>query len=63
MPTILVDDLPAELDQDHQKTLVDLLANIPSQKIITSIDTGPSRFLSDARMFHVEHGQVSPIRK
>ncbi|MEJ2316909.1 MAG: DNA replication/repair protein RecF [Gammaproteobacteria bacterium] len=63
MPTILVDDLPAELDLDHQKTLLDLLANIPSQKIITSIDSGPSRFVSDARMFHVEHGQVSLIRK
>ncbi len=58
MPTILVDDLPAELDSGHQKRLLDLLAEIPSQKIITSIDPDPSGFVRNARLFHVEHGQV-----
>jgi len=62
MPTILVDDLPAELDQEHQKTLLELLANIPSQKIITSIAPDPARFVSNCRMFHVEQGQVEITR-
>jgi DNA replication and repair protein RecF len=63
MPTILVDDLPAELDRDHQKTLLGLLADIPSQKIITSIDPGPAGFVSNCRMFHVEQGQVQLSRE
>ena len=58
MPTILVDDLPAELDRDHQKTLLQLLAMIPSQKIITSIDPNPASYVRDYRLFHVEHGEV-----
>jgi len=59
MPTILVDDLPAELDRKHQETLLDLLSTIPSQKIITSIDTSPCEYVSDGRLFHVEQGQIS----
>ena len=58
MPTILVDDLPAELDRDHQKTLLQLLAIIPSQKLITSIDPNPASYVRDYRLFHVEHGEV-----
>ena len=60
MPTILVDDLPSELDDEHQKTLIKLLEQIPSQKIITSIKADAGRFPESARLFHVEHGRVCP---
>jgi DNA replication and repair protein RecF len=63
MPTILIDDLPAELDRAHQETLIELLANIPSQKLITSIDPDLAGLVSDGRMFHVEHGKVHLSRE
>ena len=61
MPVILIDDLPSELDSDHQRTLLDLLNRTPSQKIITSIDAGLGNLVQEARLFHVEHGVVSPV--
>lgn len=58
-PTILVDDLPSELDYNHQLTLLKLLNAIPSQKIITSIDDHICRFGNERKVFHVEQGTVT----
>ena len=61
MPIILIDDLPSELDIEHQRTLLDLLDTTPSQKIITGIDEGLCNLVQKGRLFHVEHGVVTPI--
>ena len=57
--TVLVDDLPAELDAGIRDKLLMLLANTQAQVFITSTD--PALFSIDnevSGVFHVEHGQV-----
>lgn len=60
----LVDDLPSELDQQHRQALCQLLENLNCQVFITSIDK--DLMIQDwsasttVKMFHVEHGQITP---
>lgn len=60
----LVDDLPSELDQQHRKALCQLLENLNCQVFITSIDKDLMIHdwseATSVKMFHVEHGQITP---
>ncbi len=56
----LIDDLPAELDQHHRRTLCRLLEQLQCQVFITCVDpdslTECWSDAADLSMFHVEHG-------
>ncbi|MFB4203853.1 DNA replication/repair protein RecF [Arhodomonas sp. KWT2] len=65
-PLVLVDDLVAELDVRHRGAVLDRLAAMNIQAVLTAIDpmTLPARVAgdsSDARMFHVEQGNVTEV--
>lgn len=60
---ILVDDLPAELDNAHRHKLMALLEQLPSQFFVTcteqtllNIKQGP-----EVKVFHVKHGQIQAV--
>lgn len=68
----LVDDLPAELDNQHRKTLSRLLAGLGAQIFITSVDADIVRgamsmdawFQQDElKLFHVERGEYKCLTK
>lgn len=61
-PTLLLDDPAAELDAHRLGLLVDLVAELDCQLIITSLDPRQTLFGAPERMFHVEHGRVTNIR-
>lgn len=58
-PVLLVDDLPAELDQQNRKLFLEELSHLNTQVVITG--TEPTLFsdLNDMKVFHVEQGAVS----
>lgn len=58
---LLYDDLPAELDVDNQTILMELLSGMNIQAFITAIDINQLALesWSDAKVFHVEQGQIS----
>ncbi len=63
IPVLLVDDLPAELDQTHRAELLALLVGSGAQLFVTAteaalIDTSPWQ---SVKMFHVEHGSISEV--
>ncbi|WP_018623621.1 DNA replication/repair protein RecF [Kangiella aquimarina] len=66
-PVFLLDDIGAELDQEHQQMLLDFLAQQPSsqQIFITCVHLDPLKSLinryNNVRLFHVEHGAVTVI--
>lgn len=58
----LIDDLPAELDQDKRARVMACLDELGSQVFVTGIykeDIASIADLSNAAMFHVKHGAVS----
>lgn len=58
----LIDDLPSELDQQHRLVLLQQLKAIGAQQLVTTIEPkAMTNVLSQtpAKVFHVEHGQVS----
>ena len=57
-PTLLIDDLPSELDADHLARILAYLERIKAQKILASIEKPPLISSQDVRMFHVEQGQL-----
>ena len=58
-PLLLLDDLGAELDQGHQATVMDHLAQAPFQSLVTLVDAGTGLELPEAAaMFHVKHGLI-----
>jgi len=60
-PVILVDDLPAELDQEFRDILIKEVTTHPAQSFITATNViTPTIALTDStnKMFHVEHGQI-----
>ncbi len=59
-PVVLVDDLPAELDETHRSDLVKRLEAINAQVFVTAIEAKQLPDLSSAVWFHVEQGQVKP---
>lgn len=55
-PTLLIDDLPAELDDEHQARLWHALAALDAQTIVTAIREAlvPEPLRKASRVFHVE---------
>ena len=63
-PVFLLDDFSAELDQESQKQLLNLLQNQSAQVFLTATDLGPKEDINDnITLFHVEHGRVIKITK
>jgi DNA replication and repair protein RecF len=62
----LVDDLPAELDQDNQNVICRHLASLQAQTFVTSIEATTERSLDrqgiPSRLFHVKHGKIQPVQ-
>lgn len=58
-PTLLLDDPAAELDTHRLGLLVDLVASLDCQLIITTLDPHLRLFGQPENMFHVEHGRVT----
>ena len=58
----LVDELPAELDINKQKTALTLLASLNSQVIISAVTKESIDYQNmSAKWFHVEHQSVSSV--
>jgi len=61
----LIDDLPAELDQEHRKALSKLLEELNCQAFITGTDKETLlegwQMDTPVAMFHVEHGRINPV--
>lgn len=59
-PVFLVDDLVAELDELHATSVCRELFDTGAQVLMTAVDSDliASKWPSDLKMFHVEHGQV-----
>ena len=57
----LVDDLAAELDEDHRAKVCEILAAMPGQVLATGIDEMQLTGLwpGQPKVFHVEHGSFS----
>ncbi len=62
---LLVDDLPAELDLNHRQNFLALLRELGSQLFVTTTEESllPLDSFPNYSVFHVEHGQVSAIKK
>jgi DNA replication and repair protein RecF len=66
--TYLIDDLPSELDREHNQLVCELLASMRAQVFITCIDQKDISSIwpenDELAVFHVEHGavqQCSPL--
>jgi DNA replication and repair protein RecF len=57
-PVVVLDDLPSELDEPHQRSVLDLLAATPAQVLISGIEAPRCLGGTAFRVFHVEHGRV-----
>jgi DNA replication and repair protein RecF len=59
---MLVDDLPAELDRSNREWALKLIVSAGCQTFITAIEMPDTSLLANARarMFHVEHGSITP---
>lgn len=57
-PVVLVDDLPAELDQTGQQRIIQALAKQEGQVFITATGDLPPAHHVKAKMFHVEQGRI-----
>ncbi len=58
----LIDDLAAELDANHRKKIMEVLATLQSQVYVTATNPHDLKDLmdiSDTKMFHVEQGKLS----
>lgn len=60
---LLVDDLAAELDENHRERLIALLREQDAQLVLTAIEDADRQRsgLDNGRVFHVEHGCVSAV--
>ena len=60
---VLVDDLAAELDIQHRKRLLELLAETGAQLFITVTEAElvDTKAWLSKKMFHVEHGEVAEV--
>ncbi len=61
---LLVDDLPAELDQQFRTLLLDMIAAQRTQVFITATDATLLGNLDDPKvgLFHVEHGTIKRVK-
>jgi DNA replication and repair protein RecF len=60
---LLVDDPAAELDENHLGRLIDEVARLPAQLVVTALDPANSALkdLSHGHRFHVERGHVTRL--
>jgi DNA replication and repair protein RecF len=58
---LLLDDPAAELDVDNLGKLLAVVADIPAQLVVTSLNKELHQFFPRARLFHVEHGVVQAV--
>ena len=61
---ILIDDFAAELDRHNRSKLLHYLANLSCQVFITAneqLDFGDVSHFTNCKMFHMEHGSISPV--
>lgn len=60
---VLVDDLPAELDQKNRQRLIALLQDLDTQLFITATDRGLIDISGwpDSKVFHVKHDQAEEV--
>ncbi|EDY87062.1 DNA replication, recombinaison and repair protein [gamma proteobacterium HTCC5015] len=60
---IMMDDLPAELDEKHRNALMGLLADMQSQVLVTCVEAEqiPLNAWKEYKLFHVEHGKVQAV--
>ncbi|MFZ2236299.1 MAG: DNA replication/repair protein RecF [Dokdonella sp.] len=62
-PVLCLDDLASELDVSHQQAVVDVLAEVGAQVLVTGVTLpdGLRNATFPVAMFHVEHGSVAPL--
>jgi DNA replication and repair protein RecF len=60
---ILVDDLPAELDEKHRHSLMELLREMNAQVFVSCVEEQQinHELWTEKAMFHVEHGNVKQV--
>lgn len=58
---LLLDDPAAELDVDNLNRLLNLVARVPAQLVVTALDPSRLSLRIPGRAFHVEQGKVSPV--
>ncbi|MCW9012574.1 MAG: DNA replication/repair protein RecF [Gammaproteobacteria bacterium] len=58
---LIYDDLPAELDSENRRIIMDMLASMKVQVFVSAIENSQLEYSSwnSGKMFHVEHGEVS----
>lgn len=61
---VLFDDLPAELDEDNRKLILNLLSRLDVQLFVTSVQKEqiPTSGWRSSAMFHVEQGCVTQLQ-
>ncbi|MFT5084713.1 MAG: DNA replication and repair protein RecF [Lentisphaeria bacterium] len=62
-PIVLIDDLPAELDDYHQRFLASCVSDLGCQVFVTGVEDHPLRVAwndchQEVKMFHVKHGEI-----
>jgi DNA replication and repair protein RecF len=60
-PVVCLDDLASELDLAHQAAVVDRLATVGAQVLVTGTECPQPLQTRPHRMFHVEQGQIRPL--
>ena len=61
-PVMLIDDLPAELDEEHRTQVLNRVENSRAQVFVTAIERGYVPVsTTDVRWFHVEHGDCREV--
>ena len=60
---LLVDDLPSELDSQHQESVLELLIQLPMQVVMTCINLNDIKksINKTAKVFHVKQGLVQEV--
>ena len=61
VPTLLLDDPAAELDEAHARALLQVARQLDAQQIITALDPSNLPTLAPDRVFHVERGMVKTV--
>ncbi|HET9388809.1 MAG TPA: DNA replication/repair protein RecF [Steroidobacteraceae bacterium] len=61
VPTLLLDDPAAELDESHLGQFIAAVRRIDCQLIVTSLKPAADPFGRAERVFHVEQGSVRPV--
>ncbi|MBP1474930.1 DNA replication/repair protein RecF [Frateuria sp. MAH-13] len=60
-PVVCLDDLASELDLAHQAAVVERLAQVGAQVLVTGTECPQPLLARPHRMFHVEQGQIRPL--